>query len=285
MGRRVRPASWALIAIVVGLGGSATALADALSPNAAPGLHIWLDAADGASIFVDEAGTQVAEEGQSVAVWKDKSGQGNHSTQAFEEFQPVRGEDRGRHAVLFQRSAMHLDALGEVVNGEGFTLFLALRPELRKQKIFGIAGGGKANTEGPNVARYLQTHRDGGKGPRRHAEKADEQQFMLQYTHDKWEKLYSTHTVTGDWVIWELVAGDGEVSLMADAVPAGTTTADARFQPYAAAVLGADFNKKAEGREFFSGAFGELLGFKGTLDEETRAGLRAYLVEKWQPGE
>jgi hypothetical protein len=52
--------------------------------------ELWLDAADSSTLFED-FGTDLAEDGDDIAQWNDKSGSGNHSTQNSEGIRPTTG--------------------------------------------------------------------------------------------------------------------------------------------------------------------------------------------------
>lgn len=55
-----------------------------------PGMKLWLDASDSGTLFSDTAGTTLATaDGTAVALWKDKSGNLNHASQATAGNRPV----------------------------------------------------------------------------------------------------------------------------------------------------------------------------------------------------
>lgn len=60
------------------------------SPLDIPGLKLWLDASDAATLFQDSAGTTPAGIGDVVGRWSDKSGNNNHATQATTGVKPLR---------------------------------------------------------------------------------------------------------------------------------------------------------------------------------------------------
>ncbi len=55
------------------------------------GLALWLDASDAATLFEDEAGTDLAESGDGIAAWKDKSGNNHLFTQPTSADRPITG--------------------------------------------------------------------------------------------------------------------------------------------------------------------------------------------------
>jgi hypothetical protein len=55
-----------------------------------PGMKLWLDASDSGTLFSDTAGTTLASaDGTAVALWKDKSGNLNHASQATSANRPL----------------------------------------------------------------------------------------------------------------------------------------------------------------------------------------------------
>jgi hypothetical protein len=58
------------------------------SPRNISGCQVWLDAADPSTLFTDSGGTTRASQGQTIARWNDKSGNGINATQATLARQP-----------------------------------------------------------------------------------------------------------------------------------------------------------------------------------------------------
>ncbi len=54
-------------------------------------LLAWYDASDASTLFTDVGGTTLANVNDQVARWNDKSGNGNHQTQASASFRPSKG--------------------------------------------------------------------------------------------------------------------------------------------------------------------------------------------------
>ncbi|KPK48024.1 MAG: hypothetical protein AMK72_07610, partial [Planctomycetes bacterium SM23_25] len=95
-------ATWALV-LATGMpqaGGQSTAAATA-GPLVGPDLVLWLDAQD----IAGGKGVDVPADKAAIATWADKSGCGNHATQAVEDRRPTYVRDalaRGLHAVRFR---------------------------------------------------------------------------------------------------------------------------------------------------------------------------------------
>jgi hypothetical protein len=101
----------------------------AFSPLSIPGLALWLDASDSATLFQDSAGTTPATtDGDVVGYWGDKSTGVKHMTQATTAQKPTLqlAEQNGRHAIQFDGSDV-LFRSGVVTTSTAWTVFTAAK--------------------------------------------------------------------------------------------------------------------------------------------------------------
>jgi hypothetical protein len=73
------------------------------SPKDISGLALWLDGSDTRTLFSDIGMTTLAENGQAVALWRDKSGNNNHATNGVVANMPKRSDNarNGKTGLLF----------------------------------------------------------------------------------------------------------------------------------------------------------------------------------------
>lgn len=106
----------------------------AFSPLSIPGLALWLDASDGATLFQDSAGTApAAADSDVVGYWADKSGNGRHATQSTTARKPTLklAQQNGRAVVRCDGSDDYLllsNASGIFRNRPYGYVFAAYRP-------------------------------------------------------------------------------------------------------------------------------------------------------------
>lgn len=79
------------------------------SPSDIAGLHLWLDAADAATLWADTAGTDPADVAEAVARWDDKSANGYTFIQATSGQRPVR---QSGYVEFASASDQHLQQSG-----------------------------------------------------------------------------------------------------------------------------------------------------------------------------
>lgn len=82
------------------------------SPTEISGCQFWLDASDSNSMFQDAAGTTPAGMGSSVGLWRDKSGNSRHVSQASDTKRPVRSTS------AFTNGAVHFDGIDDVLSNQ-----------------------------------------------------------------------------------------------------------------------------------------------------------------------
>lgn len=127
------------------------------TPSLLPGLSLWLDAADA-----------VTDGAQRVSVWSDKSGQGNHVSQATLSNMPVRQPNtlNGNPAITFNGTTQFLDG-GNILNfgTSSQTIFVVARAQKNNSTLFSKSLWGNAPSryaliwEGPNL---LYLYHDNG---------------------------------------------------------------------------------------------------------------------------
>lgn len=88
------------------------------SPSDISGLRLWLDASEPKSLFSDTAGTTLATaDGTAVALWKDKSGNLNHASQATAGNRPV-----VKLAVQNSLNVMRFDGSNDFIQPSSFAV-------------------------------------------------------------------------------------------------------------------------------------------------------------------
>lgn len=89
----------------------AALLSKRFSPLDIPGLKLWLDASNAATLWQDTAGTTPATaDGDPVGRWDDLSGQGNNATQGAASAQPAL-----RLAIQGGRNVVRFDGVNDVI--------------------------------------------------------------------------------------------------------------------------------------------------------------------------
>jgi len=79
------------------------------TPKNISGLALWLDAADGSTLFQNSDGTTPATAtSDPVGYWRDKSGNSRHATQATAGSRPTIGAQNGRKTLTFDGTDDHL---------------------------------------------------------------------------------------------------------------------------------------------------------------------------------
>jgi hypothetical protein len=87
------------------------------SPLSIPGCSLWLDSADSSTLFTDTSGTTVAQQGQTVARWNDKSSNGNYVLQTTSGNRPALSTySTGRSSVYFATNGLSLVSVSNTVS-------------------------------------------------------------------------------------------------------------------------------------------------------------------------
>jgi hypothetical protein len=101
--------------------------ASGFNPRQISGLALWLDAADGSTLFQNSDGTAPATAtSDPVGYWRDKSGTG-HFSQANATARPVVGSQNGRKTVAFDGVNDFMTAVNPLPTSMPLTFFVAQR--------------------------------------------------------------------------------------------------------------------------------------------------------------
>lgn len=260
------------LAISLSVGAPASPSEDGVSPADLPGLALWLDGADGSTLFVDLERTQaVAEHRQSVAVWADKSGRGHHAAQTNEDRRPAfsEGASGDRSAVLFNGADQYLDvdSFASTFEKESWTVFVVGRPLTASDQGTALAatvlprayGRGFAYTRGCRPKRCVgfiskSRNRDG--------------------IDTEWPS-------SGRWEVWEYQNDDGALTLHVDGVRRGDgVITEGALSEFSRAAVGG-WPRDGSANQVWEGFLGEIVFFDEAIDAEQSSALRKALAAKW----
>ena len=259
-------------------------------PRSVPGLAVWLDAADAATLYTTDAGPvtavsspteiggcvgwwdasdagSITQSGGFVSQWDDKSGNGNHAT-ASGTARPTTGVRviGGRNALDFDGVAtiMRADGVASVVSGvdKPATVFVVVDRD-SPQTNSAVAGWFSTTSPAPllhfryNGANWVTAKRDDTVSSK---------------------TTSSTTAVSADAIVCanvifgtqSTIYENGTMSQPPGDIDVGATTVNA-FAIGSANVL----------TSFFDGAFAEVIIFNAALSATDRARVEAYLAAKW----
>lgn len=238
------------------------------TPASIAGLCLWLDADDAATVFESTDTSDPAEAGDTLGLWLDKSGQGNHVGQSSSTLRPIWTSAglNSRNIVTFDGSndRMVKDAASGLTNAATYTWYFVLIQEVhsgnddaicvqdsggvdifRMRAVPGssnIAWLGNYNTSGA-----VSSTRNIGTANTAYVRKAtndgSNQRWYYSGTNDTDAATGGTITGTGDI---QFVIGDGDTS-------AGN----------------------------WDGSFAEVLYWNTLLTNDQQTAVEAYILAKW----
>jgi len=265
------------VAAVCGAAGEAPAAepeSGPIDPGTLPNLSLWLDSSDPQTLYRDGERTEVAaEEGDPVAAWADKSGNGNDAFQEEPFAQPTLVLDgpNGLSVLDFARrqSWYSTSGLAPLFGSEkGWTLFLA------------IAGPGSS---GIVIGSFGWSKSQRGVLMKPSCKGLDGEGNCVRWLHELIEHGTNHYTrfTEKDFEIWEFVAEGHEIFFLAN----GRETWRRKLPMFAPGMETKDAigaipkTKKADPQ--FLGRFGEILFYEEARTAEERDRLRSYLADKW----
>jgi hypothetical protein len=233
---------------LLGGGGSAP-----FSPLTIPGLTLWLDASDASTLFQNDAGTTPAvADGAVVGYWGDKSGSGEHATQATTGNKPIlkTGIQNGKNVIRFDGTDDNLINVALSVS-QPDTIFLVV--SIETGDIYEIV----LDSSGPPNRQYMGKTAVGG-----------------AYYMGADTEVFATAITAGCKII-RFVFNGASSAAFANAV--SVVTGNAGTQSLAGLTVG----RNSAGAAPFGGDISEILVYSGLLSASSIAAVEAYLNAKW----
>jgi hypothetical protein len=247
--------------------------ATGFNPKSISGLALWLDAADGSTLFQNSDGTTPATAtSDPVGYWRDKSGNNRHATQATAGSRPTLGSQNGRKALVANGTSheMALTNAGDVVrNKPGATMIAVLVPNtvasIRTAAFWSVGTSAGARS----LLQFNNAELRAG-GRRLDADSFDSATGGTIVAN---QPIVAVARL--DYANANAIAYSNSVPFATDTsfLTAGLTS-DTASQ--AAAIM-----NSTGGSLFYSGTFAELLTYDRALTDSERRKIELHLARKW----
>ena len=233
------------------------------SPTQIAGLQLWLDAADGSTLFdATNGGSLVAVDG-TVRRWQDKSGNQRHCTEFGSGPQRKAAQINGRDVVRFNGTNAQLSGTSTPGAGNQRTTFVVA-------------------TSNTSIGEILQigAHRNGGAGFLHRASTGSGNTIIGGdlYTNNltiSGRELPVTSAFVG-CIVQESRSSFQYFHNAASYPVTGTLNSFSMNEGYFIGALRGTFSFR-----FFDGDIGEIIIYDSALSGTNRAAVEAYLISKW----
>jgi fibronectin-binding autotransporter adhesin len=235
-----------------------------LPTGALAGSSLWLDGADTATLFKDVGGTiPVAVSGDTVALWKDKSGNARDASQNNGAQQPLytRLSKNGASAVRFDGADDQLGVDLSFLVGNQYTFFVVEGKRGTKGSNYFLGTGTAAQNEGLHVG----YRGDNDYTLAQYANDLDYNNNSLVYTGTQ---VFRTWTNMLDATGHRFLLNGTQVASNGDTTPFITANAG---------TVGRGFQGGTE----YVGDLAEIIFFNSALSLNSRLAVEAYLNAKW----
>ena len=235
-----------------------------LSAGAIAGSQLWLDGADATTLFKDGAGTiPVAVNGDTVALWKDKSGNNRDASQPTGAQQPLYNlvSNNGQSAVRFDGADDLLNVDLSFLVGNQYTFFVVEGKRSTQNNNYFLGTGTGATNEGLHV---------GYRG--------DTDYTLAQYANDL-EYVNGSLQLTSTQVFrtWlNMLDGAGH-TIFLNGTPVSSNGNTSPFLTANFGTVGRGFT----GGTQYNGDIAEVIFFNSALTPSARQAVETYLFAKW----
>ncbi|HYG78294.1 MAG TPA: autotransporter-associated beta strand repeat-containing protein [Planctomycetota bacterium] len=228
-----------------------------------PAASIWLDGSDLSTLFTDAAGTTpVSATADPVGMWRDKSGNGRHATQATAANQPT-----FRTAILNGRSVVRFDGTNDQLNldltsvaGQQYTIYV-LEGKLGTKANNHFLGTTPANTNQGMHFGY----------------RSDNTYTLAQWANDlNYTNNAITYTGTQVFRTWTNILDTSGHRIQLNGTPVAANTNTTPFTTTTNGRLGNGPNA-----DFYIGDIAELLVYNSALSASAQQAVLTYLQQKW----
>ena len=234
------------------------------SPTQIAGLQLWLDAADGSTLFDATAGGSLVAVDGTVKRWQDKSGNQRHCTEFGSGPQRKAAQINGRGVVRFNGTNTQLSGTSTPGGGNARTTFVVA----------------KANTSSGGELLQLGANLLGGAG------------FLHRAGHFSGNTLIGGDLYTNNLIIsgTELPVTSAFVGCIVQASRSsfqyfhnaasysvtGTLNSFSMNEGYFVGAL-----RGSSSFGFYDGDIGEIIVYDAALSSSNRVAVEAYLISKW----
>lgn len=122
-----------MIGVGIGCGVSGFRLpSSGFTPATISGLKLWLDSSDAATVYQSNGGALAAADGDPVGYWIDKSGQGNHATQASGTNKPAFRTNikNGKPIIRFDGTNDNMTLPSAILANSSISFFIVWSPSI-----------------------------------------------------------------------------------------------------------------------------------------------------------
>jgi len=233
-------------------------------PAQIAGLQLWLDAADGSTLFDATTGGSIVAANGTVMRWEDKSGNGLHCTESSNGPQRKTAQINGRDIVRFNGTNTQLQGTSTPTTGNARTTFVVA----------------KSNTSAGGEILQIGKDRTGGAGFLHRA------LFLSGNTFFGGDLYVNNLTISGAqlpitsaFVGCIVQSSTSSIQYFHNATSYEVTGTLNSFSMNPGYLIGKARSDKDFG--FFNGDICEVIAYGAALSSSNRAAVESYLMTKW----